>query len=137
MRWPIRLLAMACVALPAAACSTLVADEKADDPSLQGVRIKLAGYPGAESQIRSYYDQHGQEGDDTCGLVQMGRILRVSELSSTQGELKFAFHYTFTSLDQRGRSDYCNDGFNTRIAVFKKSPGGLELVRMTGELASA
>jgi hypothetical protein len=131
-----RLLVVAGVGLVAVACARMEAEERAMDPSLQGVKVRLASFPGAEQQIREYYEAHGQEGDYSCGPVDMGAITRVAEVANTATEIKLAFHYEFTSEDG-GRSEYCHLGFNTRIATFSKAGGGLTLERMSGELGSA
>lgn len=125
------------LALAATGCAQMEAEERAADPSMQGQQVSLARFPGAEEQIRSYYEDHGQEGDYSCGPVDMGPILRVSKLSDTPTELRLAVHYAFSSEDDGGRSEYCRDGFNTRIVTFRKEGGALVFESMTGELGAA
>jgi hypothetical protein len=99
--------------------------------------VRLAQYPGAEQQIRDYYESYGQEGDFSCGPVEMGAITRAAELANTPDQLKLAVHYEFSPGDESGRSAYCRMGFNTRIVTFSNSAGGLTLEKMTGELGSS
>lgn len=138
MRRPTLLIGgLAALAIAVSGCAQMEADARAEDPSLQGQQVSLASFPGAEQQIRDYYENHGQEGDYSCGPVDMGPILRVSELSNTPTELRLAVHYAFSSEDQGGRSIYCRDGFNTRIVTFRKEGGALVFESMTGELGAA
>ena len=128
-----RLLLVASTSGALAACAGL------DGSVLGRAAVNLASYPGAEQQIRDYYERHGQEGDGACGQVELQTITRAARLSDTPDELKLAFHYEFSSVLQSGGDtgmpDYCHDGFNTRIATFKKSPtGGLTLEKLSGEL---
>jgi hypothetical protein len=122
--------------LAVAGCAQLEAEQRARDPSLQGTAVSLASFPGAEQQIRAYYEQHGQEGDFSCGPVDMGPITRVAELHDTGTELKIAIHYEFTDFDESRRSEYCHMGFNTRLVTFRKEGGGLVLDKMSGELGA-
>lgn len=127
---------VACVAalLAVAACAKMEAEEKMMDPSLQGVETKLAAYPGTKQEFLDYYEDHAAEGDYSCGVVDIGDILRVSKLSETPTQLRLAIHYEFTSEDMSaGQSEYCHMGFNTRIVTYNKVGAGYELASMTGE----
>lgn len=128
------LIAAAAFGMAATGCARMSAEERAADPSMSGAKESLAQFPGAEQQIRNYYEAHAQEGNDTCGDVDMGPILRTSELANTADQLKLAVHYEFSSEDGGGRSQYCKGGFNTRIVTLKKSGGVLSLESMSGEL---
>ena len=99
--------------------------------------MRLAQDPGAEQQIRDYYESHGQEGNSSCGPVEMGAVTRAAELANTPDQLKLAVHYEFASEDESGRSAYCRMGFNTRVVTFSKSAGGLTLEKMSGELGAS
>jgi hypothetical protein len=113
------------------------AEERSNDPTSGRTVVRLAQYPGAEQQIRDYYESHGQEGDFSCGPVEMGAITRAAELANTPDQLKLAVHYEFASEDESGRSAYCRMGFNTRVVTFSKSAGGLTLEKISGELGAS
>ena len=135
---PVRALAGAVVMIGLASCAAMEAKEKADDPSLQGVETSLARFPGAKQEFLNYYEDHGAEGDYSCGVVDIGNILRVSKLSETPTQVRLAIHYEFASEDMSGgQSEYCHFGFNTRIVTYNKSGGGVTLASMTGDYASA
>ena len=137
MRLPQLALVMAALCLGTAACARMEAEEAKMDPSMRGTKVSLAQYPGAESQIRDYYESHAQEGDDNCGAVNMGAITRVSEIINTASQLELAVHYEFSSEDSMGRPEYCKMGFNTRIVTFSKTTSGLVFQKMSGELGAA
>ena len=130
----IRALAVSLSVLAFAACAKMEAEERAADPSLQGVRTTLAQYPGAKEEFESYYEDHAAEGDYSCGLVDIGDITRVSRLSETPSQVRLAIHYEFQSEDLSSQqSEYCAHGFNTRIVTYDRVGGGVKLVSMTGE----
>jgi hypothetical protein len=130
----IRVLASVAAVLAVAGCAKMEAEERAADPSLQGVETSLAAYPGARQEFLDYYEDHGAEGDFSCGVVDVGNILRVSKLSETPTQVRLAIHYEFTSEDMgAGQSEYCHAGFSTRIVTYDKVGGGYELASMTGE----
>ena len=137
MRIPRRLLVLATLSVAAAGCAQTGAEERAADPTSGRTAVSLSQYPGAERQIRDYYGSHGQEGDFSCGPVNMGAITRAAELAGTPDQLRLGIHYEFSSEDEGGRSEYCRNGFGTRIVTFSKSAGGLTLEKMTGELGAS
>jgi hypothetical protein len=137
MRMSRCLLVLAALSVSAAGCAQMEAQEKAADPTYGQTAVKLAQFPGSEQQIRDYYESHGQEGDFSCGPVDIGTITRAAELANTPDQLKLAVHYEFSSEDESGRSAYCRMGFNSRIVTFSKSAGGLTLEKMTGELGAS
>ena len=137
MQTPGRLLVLATLSVAAAGCAQTGAEERSDDPTFGRTAVSLSRYPGAERQIRDYYESHGQEGDFSCGPVDMGAITRAAELADTTDQLKLGIHYEFASEDEGGRSEYCRMGFSTRIVTFSKSAGGLTLEKMTGELGAS
>jgi hypothetical protein len=137
MQIPRRLLVLATLSVAAAGCAQTGAAERSDDPTFGRTAVSLSQYPGAERQIRDYYESHGQEGDFSCGPVDMGTITRAAELANTPDQLKLAVHYEFSPEDESGRSAYCRMGFNTRIVTFSKSAGGLTLEKMSGELGAS
>jgi hypothetical protein len=125
---------VAATAFGLAACAKMEAEEKAADPSLQGVRTSLSQYPGAKEEFESYYEDHGAEGDYSCGPVDIGDITRVSKLAETSTQVRLAIHYEFTSETLDGsQSEYCAHGFNTRIVTYDKAGAGVTLASMTGE----
>jgi hypothetical protein len=94
----------------------------------------LTQFPGAQAQIQSFYDDNATEDDWYCNEVEMDTIDQTRLVSQTDGQVRLAVTYFFTSFDESSRrgGEQCQ-GFNTRFFTFdRSSSGGLTLVAMSG-----
>jgi hypothetical protein len=95
---------------------------------------ELAAYPGAEAQIRTFYDANALERNATCTTPFISNIVRVDTVIDNERQLVLDVEYLY---DARVRpADFglaaCWN-FASRRFTFDKVDGGLRLTGMTGE----
>ena len=103
----------------------------------------LAGYPGLQWQVMSYYNTHAMERNAACPIPQMDAVqAKVVDETPTQVVMNVRYHWYDES--QSGSGDdmipgsgsgvlgYCNDWGERTFTFAKNSQGGLDVVSMTG-----
>jgi hypothetical protein len=100
---------------------------------VSGNRV-LASYPGAEAQIRAFYDANALERNATCTTPFISNIVKADPVIDNERQLVLDVDYLY---DARVRiADYglaaCRN-FESRRFTFDKVDGGLRLTGMTGE----
>lgn len=103
-------------------------------PGCTTVERDLAPYPGAEAQIRAYYDTNALELNFTCTAPFISNIVEVAVARDDDRQLVLEIDYLY---DVRVRTaDFgiaaCRN-FASRRFTFAKVDGGLRLTGMTGE----
>lgn len=116
------LLAMAFAVAALGACTGGPADDGA-----------LAAYPGAEEQIRDFYDANAIEGDGRCQEVVLASILGAEVVNQDAARISFRVNYRFLpSAEINAVTQECN-GFAERRFMFDKDGETLVLTGMSGD----
>ena len=102
----------------------------------------LAGYPGLQYKVVSYYDDRAMERNAACPLPHMDAVqAKVVDESPTQVVMNVRYHWYDDS--QSSGSDvfpgrgggvlgYCNDWGERTFTFTKNTQGGLDVASMTG-----
>lgn len=102
----------------------------------------LAGYPGLQTKVMYYYDDHAWEEGATCLTPRMRAITRTDVIEDTAEQLVLKVRYryedeNFGNLDNKGGIGIFNPlkctGWAERTFVIAKGTGGrLDVVKMSG-----
>ena len=102
----------------------------------------LAGYPGLQWQVMSYYNTHAVEQNAACPIPQMDAVqAKVVDENPTQVVMNVRYHWFDDSQSSdndlfpgggSGALGYCNDWGERTFTFTKTSQGGLQVVSMTG-----
>ena len=102
----------------------------------------LAGYPGLQWQVMSYYNTHAVEQNAACPIPQMDAVqAKVVDENPTQVVMNVRYHWFDDSQSSdndlfpgggSGALGYCNDWGERTFTLTKTSQGGLQVVSMTG-----
>jgi hypothetical protein len=109
----------------------------------------LAGYPGLQYKVVSFYDDHALERNAACPLPRMDAVqAKVVDETPTRVVMNVRYHWYDDSQGGHARSrlpgmpfpgvgqgsvlGYCNDWGERTFAFAKNSQGGLDVVSMTG-----
>lgn len=128
-RLPYRLVMLG-LGLPLAGCAS------------GGTAGEVPGFPGIAGEVRSYYEGSASEQNRTCLSPRIEGFTRAEVVEDTPERLVLRIGYFYDDWTRddgddgvlsRGAGGFggCN-GFGTRRFVLKKTPGGLDVVRMSG-----
>ena len=109
----------------------------------------LAGYPGLQWKVISYYDNRAMERNAACPLPRMDAVqAKVVDETPTQVVMNVRYHWfddsqsshegrrfpgmPFPGVGAGGVLGYCNDWGERTFTFTKTSQGGLEVASMTG-----
>ena len=94
----------------------------------------LAPFPGAEAQIRSYYERYAWEMNAYCTLPRINTITASRVVEDTPQRLVLDIRYRYEPFNQT--IDFgilaCKN-WASRTFTFDRVDGGLQLVGMSGE----
>ena len=97
----------------------------------------LAGQPGLQWQVQSFYDGRAMERHATCPNPRMQTISRTEIVEDTPERVVMDIHYYWVdesqAIDVQGSSmTTCRDWGDRTFTFAKTTGGGLEVVSMTG-----
>ena len=98
----------------------------------------LAGHPGLQYQVTSFYDDHAMERDSTCPNPRMQAITGYSIVEDTPERVVMTIKYYWLdesqSVDVRGggSATTCRDRSERTFTFAKTSNGDLQVSKMTG-----
>lgn len=98
---------------------------------------KLAGYPGLEWTITSYYDARAVEASAACPQPHMDGVssARVVEDTPRNVVMDVRYHWRDESMGASGQAPTsigCDDWGRRTFTFGKRADGGLEVLSMTG-----
>lgn len=112
-------LVAAVVALAITACTTATDD--------------LSGFPGAEPQIRAFYEARARENNATCPQPFIRAITRSEEVSDHGQRVVLRIDYSWDIRLRSSRFGNNCQGFGSRLFTLERTDQGLRVVEMSGE----
>ena len=98
----------------------------------------LAGYPGLQWQVISYYGGRATEANAMCPNPEIQAVTRAEVIEQTPERVVMDLHYHWVDDGQTvdtgegGSRIVCADWGRRRFTFARNSAGGLEVVGMTG-----